>query len=193
MSRQLGSFHCSLSYPFTLQRENSIISISDLIVSPLPVYNSDFSFFFSTNSLYMYSDDSIQTVFTRKNFQITSPSSLLMNFLTLNRVRLPTFTTNFLSNNFFSSRSHTILNLGFHLYRRYPNSLSLSYTFLLTPSSMTDDQLQLDLVDFIQHQQQNHHTNQPLTIHQLTHSNSPSETITLSIRILLKKIPHQPT
>ena len=66
---------------------------------------------------------------------------------------------------------------------------------------MAEAQFEHDSDDFVQHQKQMHHANQQLTIHQLTHSNSPLETSASSIRnictraqrILKKKNPHQPS
>ena len=63
---------------------------------------------------------------------------------------------------------------------RFPSPLSS--TFAETPNPMTDDQLVLDIDDFIQHQHQKHLTTQPLTINQLAQSHSPSETPISSIR-----------
>ena len=63
-----------------------------------------------------------------------------------------------------------------------PSFSPLSCTLPDTPSPTKDDQLEHDFSDFIQHQQQISNTDRQLSIHQLTHSASPSETSTPSIR-----------
>ena len=51
------------------------------------------------------------------------------------------------------------------------------------PSPIKDDQLELDLDNFIIHQQQIHNTTNSLTIHQLTHSASTSEPSIPSVHV----------
>ena len=63
MSRQIGSLNRSLSYPASLQRHSSLISLSELTSYPLPT--------FTTNSPRMESDDSTQTNF-HAIFQFTN-------------------------------------------------------------------------------------------------------------------------
>ena len=66
---------------------------------------------------------------------------------------------------------------------------------------MIDDQLKHDRDDFIHHQQQTDNTARQLTIHQTTHSDSPTETSASSIRnalthaqgfLLKRKYPNPP-
>ena len=89
MSRQVGSLSRSLPYPSNLQRQNSVISISDPTSSPLSVFSPIFSTFRS-NPAHLHSDDSTQTIFDARN-SLTNPAiDTLDEFSTLNPVPLST-------------------------------------------------------------------------------------------------------
>ena len=178
MSRQIGSLNRSLSFPSNLQLHCSRISLSKLTSFPLPS--------FSPNSPRMNSDDSTQTTFkARSNFDISdietsdelpdsepSPTSFSQPPFQPIASQLPDETSPSPSS--------------------YPNA-----TPILSPkpskqpdapSLMTDNQLEHELYNIITQQQHLHGTNNALTIHQLTHLVSTSESSTHSFHIARTRV-----
>ena len=140
-------------------RELSRISISDLTSTPLPSSSS--------NSPRMDSDGSIESDFnTISNFNNSDVETLdefldsepSFFFIFLNSVFNPKLPLPLLITLSPSSHTDPTLNLS-----------PLSSNEHDVDSTITDDQIEFHLDEFINHQQQIHNTNSSLRIHQLTH------------------------
>ena len=157
------------SYSSNLQCQSSVTSINELLSSTLRVSNYDLS----TSSPALASQTRLFS--THKNFTDEFIDSELSP-------------TNYFSQPLFNpiNPSVSVFVLSSNSSSLYTNASSilspLSSTFEDPPSPSTDDQLKPVFADFILHQQQFLNSKQPLTIHQITHSASTSETCTSSIR-----------